>query len=120
MSNDLHVLLSALNESPETVEFDQVMAVITEYYHYTPTRFINGEGAEPAVNEAGTNEGSCKIFAFAKLQSLSEKQTLACFGKYYRDDVLLHPDANDHGNIRHFMKSGWGSVQFDVSPLAAK
>ncbi|MEP1447388.1 MAG: HopJ type III effector protein [Paraglaciecola sp.] len=43
------------------------------------------------INQAGTNEGSCKIFYFSKLQKLTENQTLALFGSYYRDDVLANP-----------------------------
>ncbi len=46
------------------------MAVIAAHYVYRPTRFENGLGQGRAVNEAGTNEGSCKILAFAKLNGL--------------------------------------------------
>jgi hypothetical protein len=69
------------------------------------------------VNESGTNEGSCKIFAFAQLNDLSVEQTLACFGKYYREDVLENPEGNDHGNIRNFMISGWEGVKFSCEAL---
>ena len=63
------------------------MAVIEAHYEFTPTAFKNGE----LMNELGQNSGSCKLFAFAQLQGLSPQQTLACFGTYYRDDVLKNP-----------------------------
>ena len=92
------------------------MAVIENNYHFTPTVFTNGE----THNEANQNNGSCKIFAFGLLNNLSEQQTLACFGAYYRDDVLGNPDGDDHQNIRQFMVSGWTKVQFDGEALEKK
>lgn len=108
------ILLERLSQSPNEVNFDEVIAVINDFYHYMPTRFVNGD----AINEQGTNEGSCKIFAFAKLNGLSEQATLACFGHYYREDVLEHPEASDHANIRNFMVSGWAGVHFDAPALS--
>ncbi len=96
----------------EPVEFDEVMNVIAENYQYSPSRFVNGVDDDCVINEAGTNEGSHKIFTFAKLNDLTEEQTLACFGKYYREDVLLNPDGKDHANIRTFMRYGWKGVKF--------
>ena len=109
-----------LGSNPEKVEFDMVMQIIANYYRYTPTRFTNGNGSDQITNEAGSNEGSCKIFSFAKLNNLNEKQTLACFGKFYRNDVLAHPENNDHVNIRNFIKYGWNGIQFDDIALVEK
>ncbi|WP_076418217.1 HopJ type III effector protein [Colwellia sp. UCD-KL20] len=109
----LLTLLTLLSEEPQQVSFNDVINTIAENYQYTPTSFSNGS----IVNEAGTNEGSCKIFAFAKLHQLSQEQTLACFGKYYREDVLKHPEGNDHGNIRNFMISGWNGIVFSGDAL---
>lgn len=106
-------LKKLLDSSPEKIEFDQVMKIIEENYNYTPTRFTNGEGSDQVMNEAGSNEGSCKIFSFGQLNNLDEKQTLSCFGNYYRQDVLEHPENDDHANIRNFIQSGWGGIQFD-------
>ena len=75
------------------------------------------------VNEAGTNEGSCKIFYFAQLNNLNVQQTLACFGRYYSEDVLSNPTGNDHGNIRNFMKTGWQGIEFKsvaLLPISVK
>ena len=100
--------LKQLNNSPETIEFTDVMQVIEDHYTYTPTSFTNNK----VMNEAGSNEGSCKLFAFAKLNSLTNEQTLACFGAYYRDDVLQHPNNNDHANIRQLMLTGLEGIEF--------
>jgi len=113
-------LLNKLSNQPEQVSFEEVMAVIADHYDYTPVRFSNGKGSEQLENAAGSNEGSCKIFAFAERHQLTEAQTLACFGHYYHDDVLAHPDGTDHANIRTFMKYGWGGIHFDQSPLTSK
>ena len=115
-----HSLLDKIKTQPEAIIFDEVMAFIADHYHYTPTRFRNGEGKNIVVNEAGKNEGSCKIFAFAQLNGLSEQETMACFGSYYRDDVLAHPEGQDHANIRTFMQHGWAGIQFDGDALVAR
>ena len=120
MSESHPDFLQRLANPASSFEFDEVMAQIAAHYHYSPCRFSNGEGDAMAVNEAGTNEGSCKIFAFAQLHELSEQVTLSLFGKFYRDDVLLHPEANDHANIRNFMKTGWAGIAFDGQALRAK
>jgi len=107
-SISLQDLLSDLRLKSNEVSFEQVMQVISDNYGYTPASFTNGD----LLNEAGTNEGSCKIFYFAKLNELTEQQTLACFGRYYREDVLQNPEGSDHGNIRNFMKTAWQGVEF--------
>lgn len=116
----LQTLISQLQNSPQTVQFSDVMETIATSYNYTPTRFTNGIGEHQVINEAGSNEGSCKIFAFAQLNNLNVEQTLACFGNYYRDDVLKNPDGNDHANIRNFMVYGWPGIHFEGEPLSAK
>lgn len=111
-----HALLDQVKDTPSLVDFTTVMDVINTHYEYTPTLFKNGE----VENSSGTNEGSCKIFAFAKFHHLSEAQTLALFGTYYRDDVLGNPSGSDHANIRNFMQTGWAGVRFESEPLEAK
>lgn len=105
-----------LNTKSEQVAFTDTMAVIEANYHFTETTFTNGD----TKNEAGQNSGSCKLFAFAKLQSFSVEQTLACFGDYYRKDVLGNPEGSDHQNIRNFMRCAWEGIQFDSEALTAK
>ncbi|MGH1359204.1 MAG: HopJ type III effector protein [Burkholderiaceae bacterium] len=106
-------LITSLNQSPETLQFADVIAVIDGHYEYTPSAFSNGE----LSNAAGTNEGSCKVLYFAQLHGLDQQQTLALFAQYYRDDVLKNPDGTDHGNIRNFMKTGWPGVRFEQTVL---
>lgn len=106
--------LDKLNNSPETLEFQQLMDVIDQYYEFTPTAFRNGE----INNMPGENSGSCKLLGFAQLHSLSEQQTLACFGQYYRVDVLGDPQGDNHQNIRNFIRTGWAGVEFETVPLA--
>lgn len=91
--------------------------MIDDNYSYVATRFSNGLDDDRLVNEAGQNEGSCKIFAFAKLHDLDVQQTLHCFGRYYRNDVLSNPAGDDHLNIRNFMKHGWNGIHFDGEAL---
>lgn len=116
----IDTLLAQLRAAPQSVEFDDVMAVIARYYDYAPTRFRNGSGDDIVVNSAGTNEGSCKLFAFARLHGLDKAQTLACFGRFYRVDVLRHPDGTDHANIRTFMRHGPAHVWFERPPLTPR
>jgi hypothetical protein len=108
--------LQQLRSSPESIEFDRVMQLIDSLYDFTPTAFRNGT----LHNVAGENTGSCKLFAFANRHNLSESETLACFGRYYREDVLLHPAADTHRNIRNFMRGGWSGISFDTDPLTAR
>jgi len=111
---ELNKLVETLQTKPESVSFSDVMAVIERHYRYTPADFSNGN----VTNAAGTNEGSCKIFSFANLNKLNEPQTLACFGDYYRKDVLLNPTGTDHANIRNFMQTGWGGIVFNSEALS--
>ena len=101
------------------VSFQETIAVISAHYDYQPTAFSNGL-AQPVISEAGRNEGSCKIFAFARLHDLSEAQTLALFGDYYHHDVLNNPQGDDHQNIRRFMQDGWAGIVFQGTPLVLR
>lgn len=109
-------LLDQIKLSPESIDFSDVIAFIDSNYDFTPTRFTNGN----TVNEAGQNNGSCKIFSFAKLQKLTQEQTLALFGDYYRLDVLGNPEGTDHQNIRNFIETGWEGIEFEGEALEEK
>lgn len=116
----LEQLIYMLTNDSNNVEFNDVMTVINDHYDYHATEFTNGLTGSAVINEAGTNEGSCKIFAFAKLNQLSEQQALACFGDYYRLDVLEYPENDDHQNIRNFIKDGWAGIMFEGEALTLK
>ncbi|MEJ8843479.1 HopJ type III effector protein [Lacibacter sp. H375] len=108
--------LTKLRTQPDTISFAETIETIEANYEFTPVRFTNGG----IINEAGTNSGSCKLFSFAKLQHLSKEEALACFGDYYRIDVLQHPEATNHANIRNFMVTGWEGIRFDGEALQQK
>ncbi len=112
----LESFLQKLKDCPESIEFNDTMSIIDSIYVFTPTSFRNGD----LVNGAGQNSGSCKIFSFARLHNLTPELTMECFGSYYRNDVLKHPDNTDHQNIRNFMKTSWTGIEFDSVPLIVK
>lgn len=113
---ELETLLNTLTQAPESIQFEDTMQVIEANYDFSESEFRNGD----VVNAAGQNNGSCKIFAFGLAQELSPEHTLACFGQFYRNDVLGFPENTDHQNIRNFMVHGWSGVQFSQPALIAK
>ena len=113
---NINSFLEKLNKTPESIDFADTIAVIEENYVFEPTAFENGV----LHNAAGENSGSCKLFAFAELQNLSEAATLSCFGAYYYNDVLKNPEGTNHQNIRNFMKTGWDGIAFYGSALVSK
>ena len=112
----LERFLSKLKHTPEAIAFNETINTIESHYNFTPTAFKNGE----LYNNAGENSGSSKLLAFATLQQLTKEETLACFGKYYFEDVLNDPNGNSHQNIRNFMKTGFEGLVFDDMPLSEK
>ncbi|MGL2962441.1 HopJ type III effector protein [Flavobacterium sp. RSB2_4_14] len=108
--------LEKLQQTPNSIAFPETIAVIEENYDFTPTSFTNGT----QHNAEGENSGSCKLFAFAKLQNLSQAETLACFGAFYFEEVLGNPEGTNHQNIRNFIKTGWDGIQFEGEALTLK
>ncbi len=108
--------LEKLKQDPKNIAFSETIDTIEENYSFTPTAFQNGN----AHNAAGTNSGSCKLFAFAQIQKLTKEETLACFGSYYFDEVLGEPEGTNHQNIRNFMVIGWDGIQFEGMALDLK
>ena len=118
--NNLDLQLKKIHSAPESITFQETIDIIDDFYHYSPTQFTNGYDNEVITNKAGSNEGSCKIFAFAKPHELNDLQTLNCFGNYYRIDVLQNPENEDHANIRTFMTYGLKHILFSRSVLTKK
>lgn len=106
-------LLEKIKGNPEAIQFSEIIAFVDNNYTFTSTKFKNGN----TINEAGQNSGSCKLFSFAKKQNLNKEETLACFGDYYRIDVLQNPTGTDHQNIRNFMEFGWDGIEFEGEAL---
>lgn len=99
---NIQQFIDKLKTSPTEVTFSETMQVIDDNYNFTPTAFTNGA----IKNDAGQNNGSCKLFAFAKLQNLTKKETLFCFGEHYQN-VLEDEKGTSHQNIRNFMKTSF-------------
>jgi len=116
---EIDTFLSRVKEG-EQVAFTDTMHLIDEHYDYQPVAFTNGPDSKRIANPAGTNEGSCKIFAFAKLQGLTEAETLALFGDYYRHDVRENPNGDSHANIRTFIRYGWKEIRFSGKALSPR
>lgn len=110
------MILAQLKSNRETIQFNDVISFIDNHYDFTPTLFKNGN----IINEADQNNGSCKVFSFAKLNDLSEDETLFLFGDFYRNDVLRNPEGIDHQNIRNFIKFGWEGISFEGEGLRKK
>ncbi|MDM1764865.1 MULTISPECIES: HopJ type III effector protein [unclassified Acinetobacter] len=96
-------------------KFSDVLAFIEAHYNHTPTAFQNGQ----QHNAATENQGSAKVFSFAKLNDLDQAQTLSLFAEHYAS-VLATPEATDHQNIRQFLQNGWDGIQFEGTALVAK
>ena len=70
------------------------------------------------VHEAVVNSNFEPIlFSFAIKEGFSKEETLACFGQYYFDQVLLDLKGSSHQNIRNFMKTGFEGLNFDGESL---
>ena len=113
---NLNTFLAKLKQNPSSISFNEAIEAIEGHYVFTPTMFKNGS----ITNSTGENNGSCKIIAFGLLNKLTEQQTLACFGDYYRKDVLEHPENDDHQNIRNFIANGWDGIAFEGNALSPK
>lgn len=97
------------------LSFEQTLETIEAHYSFTATAFRNGD----LNNAEDENQGSCRVFAFGRLNDLTEAETLACFGQHYRD-VLASPGSDTHRNIRNFIKTGWQGVELFGSPLTLR
>jgi hypothetical protein len=113
MKEQLLNLIIGLKEN--SAAFNEVIDFIETYYQHQPTAFKNGD----VYNEVTQNQGSAKVFAFARLHNLSAADTLYLFAEHYRS-VLAHPQATDHQNIRQFMAQGWPGLVFEGEALIRK
>ncbi|ENW97075.1 MULTISPECIES: HopJ type III effector protein [unclassified Acinetobacter] len=98
-----------------SAKFADVLAFIEARYQHTPTAFQNGV----QFNAATENQGSAKVFSFAKIEGLNAEETLSLFAEHYAS-VLATPEGTDHQNIRQFMQNGWDGVKFEGEALTAR
>ena len=113
--NDIRTFIERLRTTPETMQFAEVIALIDSHYSHTPTAFVNGT----VTNQASENQGSAKVFSFARLHGLNQTETLHCFAEHFRA-VSDNPTGNDHENIRQFIAKGWQGVQLPQTCLTTK
>ena len=113
MQSQLTTLLAKLKANGAS--FKEVIEFIETFYQHQPTAFRNGD----AYTEATQNQGSAKVFSFAKQNNLSQEDTLYLFAEHYQA-VLNTPEATDHQNIRQFMKHGWSGIAFEGEALTVK
>lgn len=113
---NIEQFINKVKNDPKSIEFSETMAVIEANYEFKPTAFKNGT----LENADGQNSGSCQLFAFAKDQGFTKDETLACFGKFYFEDVLKDPNGTGHQNIRNFMNTGFKGLRFEGTPLNKK
>lgn len=98
-----------------SAKFADVLAFIEARYQHNPTAFQNGT----QFNAATENQGSAKVFSFAKIEGLNAEETLSLFAEHYAS-VLATPGGTDHQNIRQFMQNGWDGVKFEGEALTAR
>ncbi|MDB4198945.1 HopJ type III effector protein [Polaribacter sp.] len=104
-----------LKTTPTAISFKETMQVIEDHYNFNPTVFTNGD----TINNAGENNGSCKLFAFAMHQEFTKEATLLCFGEHYQS-VLEDKNGTSHQNIRNFMQTGFNGLSFENEALTLK
>ena len=98
----LDTLIAKACVAPASIEFPDMIAAIDNLYDFAPTAFKNGD----LENATGQNNGSCELFAFAKLQR---------FGKEQKP-----PAGTDHVNIRSFIKFSWNGIAYAGVALKAR
>jgi hypothetical protein len=97
-----------------SIELEDVLQMIERRYRYRPhAGFQNGE----LYNSAGENEKSARVLAWAVQQQLGTKDTLRCFGRFFRQ---LEPGGADHPNIRQLLQHGIRAVRFEHHPLTPR
>lgn len=105
MEKEIQHLLNALNSGE--YQFSDVLAFIDRKKEHQPTAFKNGD----IHNDPNQNQGSARVFLFAKENAFSKENTLSLFAEHYKA-VLADREGANHQNIRQFMKYGWDGVEF--------
>lgn len=97
------------------LSFKEIIDCIDENYTYEATAFKNGN----LYNEEDQNQGSAKVFFFAKMNNLSKEDTLKLFAEHYQN-VLVDENGVSHQNIRNFIEYGWEGIVFEKAALQIK
>jgi hypothetical protein len=104
MNDQLSDLLTTLRSN--TTTFAEVLTFIDTQYQHVPTAFKNGA----VYNDETQNQGSAKVFAFARQNDLPAEDTLTLFAEHYQA-ILADPNGVNHQNIRQFMAHGWAGIE---------
>lgn len=107
-----HVSALLYSIEQDNCTFANVIEFIDTHYHYIQVPFRNGV----LSNALGVNEGSAKVFGFAKLHGLNQLDTLKLFCEHYKA-VQATPLGQDHANIRNFLHYGWQGFYMSVNAL---
>lgn len=113
MQEQLSVLVEKAKSN--NLFFQETLEFINLFYIHTPGAFRNGE----MFNGPDENQGSARVFAFAKKNHLDQATTLALFAEHYQS-VLADPDGSNHQNIRQFMINGLEGIAFDDEVLVKR
>ena len=97
------------------MDFSDFTNLIDQEYEFLNVAFTNSG----LVNSKEENQGTAKVFCFGLIHSLSESDTLRCFGEHYQS-VIEDSNGTSHQNIRNFMKTGFDGLAFESEVLSSK
>ena len=98
------------------MNFSDLTNLIDKEYEFLNVAFKNND----LINSKEENQGSAKVFCFGLMYSLSEEDTIRCFGEHYQSVIDGPENYNSHLNIRSFLSNGWNGVSINQNALKFK
>ena len=98
------------------MNFSDFTILVDQEYEFSNVAFTNNK----LVNSKKENQSSAKVFCFGMMHSLSESETLRCFGEHYQSVIDEPENHSSHLNIRSFISNGWKGVLINQSALKPK
>ena len=98
------------------MNFSDFTNLIDREYEFLNVAFKNNN----LINSKEENQGSAKVFCFGLMHSLSEEDTIRCFGEHYLSVISEPENHNSHLNIRSFISNGWKGVLINQNALKLK
>ena len=98
------------------MNFSDLTNLIDQEYEFLNVAFKNND----LINSKEENQGSAKVFCFGLMHSLSEEDTIRCFGEHYQSVIDEPKNNNSHLNIRSFRSNGWKGVLINQNALKLK
>ena len=98
------------------MNFSDLTNLIDQEYEFLNVAFKNND----LINSKEENQGSAKVFCFGLMHSLSEEDTIRCFGEHYQCVIDEPKNNNSHLNIRSFISNGWKGVLINQNALKLK